>query len=67
MRRNPAGTYLLSQGFRRLDYYNKAILARPEAVLTSILDAIGGGETGIELALPPTPLPSPPQQRGREQ
>ena len=59
--------YLRAQGFRVLRYYNNDILARREAVLTSILDALESGETGIEPVPPLTPLPSPPPQGGREQ
>jgi len=58
--------YLRSQGFRVLRFYNNDILARPDAVLTSILDALQSAEAGIEPASPLTPLPGPPPQGGRE-
>jgi len=58
--------YLRSQGFRIRRYYNNDILARPEAVLTSILDSLESDETGIEPVSPLTPLPDPPPQGGRE-
>jgi very-short-patch-repair endonuclease len=58
--------YLHAQGFRLLRFYNNDILAQPDAVLTSILNALESGETGIEPAPPLTPLPDPPPQGGRE-
>lgn len=58
--------WLRSQGFRVLRFYNNDILARRDAVLTSILNALESGEAGIEPASPLTPLPSPPPQGGRE-
>lgn len=58
--------YLRAQGFRLLRFYNNDILAQPDAVLTSILNALESGGTGIEPAPPLTPLPDPPPQGGRE-
>lgn len=56
--------YLRSQGFRIVRYYNNDILARRESVLTSILDMLNSGETGVEPASPLTPLPNPSPARG---
>jgi len=56
--------YLRAQGFRLLRFYNNDILAQREAVLTSILDTLNSGETGIEPASPLTPLPNPSPARG---
>lgn len=58
--------YLRAQGFRIVRYYNNDILARREAVLTSILDVLNSGATGVEPVPPLTPLPGPPPQGGRE-
>ena len=58
--------WLRDQGFRLLRFYNNAILAEPDAVLTSILTAVQSGEPGIEPASSLTPLHSPPPQGGRE-
>ncbi|MBW8843340.1 MAG: endonuclease domain-containing protein [Sphingomonadales bacterium] len=58
--------YLHAQGFRLLRFYNNDILAQPDAVLTSILNALESGATGIEPVPPLTPLPDPPPQGGRE-
>ena len=58
--------WLRSQGFRLLRFWNNDILTNPEGVLTSILVALEGDETGIEPVSSPPPLPNPPPQGGRE-
>ncbi|MFA6112746.1 MAG: endonuclease domain-containing protein [Sphingomonas sp.] len=58
--------WLRSQDFRLLRFWNNDILKNPEGVLTSILVALEGDETGVGPVSSPTPLPSPPPQGGRE-
>jgi very-short-patch-repair endonuclease len=48
--------YLNAQGYRVLRFWNNDVLENIEGVLDAIIDA-----TRIT---PPTPVPSPPQQRG---
>jgi very-short-patch-repair endonuclease len=59
-------SWLLDQNFRLLRFWNRDILLEAEGVLTAVLAALEGVEAGIEPASPPTPLPAPPPQGGRE-
>ena len=58
--------WLRDQGFRILRFWNNDVLARPDSIGAAIFHALKGGEIGIEPTSPPTPLPGPPPQGGRE-